>query len=149
MSVTPFRDTDATRPNILPSAVLPVQIVTQEVTITFTQDPGGETWSAHADPPSIQLPFNDIATIMWTLVPPEVGAEVSFDSPPIVFPPNQQLAPMQIMSQPNPQQTVAMWSNISVAASNFTYSYFIRALVNGESVTHDPTVQNDPPPPGP
>jgi hypothetical protein len=149
MSVTAFRDNDATRPGILLSAFVPIRVFSQEITITFKLDPGGETYSAKADPPEVELPFNDIATILWTLVPPEVGGDVSFDSSPITFPPNQQPAPITILSQPNAQQIVATWSNITVADSNFTYSYFINAVVNGTQVTHDPKVQNDPPPPGP
>lgn len=150
MSVAAFQDTVAIRPGILPAAgaLTTVQIISQEITITFTKDPVGGFWSANAEPAEIQLPFNNIATILWTLISPE-GATAQFDAPPITFPADQSLAPMQIMDMPNPQQAIAMWTNTTPVAAGVTYRYFIHALVDNVPVTHDPTVQNDPPPPPP
>jgi hypothetical protein len=151
MSVTAFRDTDVSSPTTPPALRPPaaVQVISREVTVTFTPDGVGGLWSAHADPVEITLPYNNVATILWTLVPPEGGADVQFDAPPITFPQDQSLAPMQIMDMPNAQQAIATWTNTTPIASGVIYRYFIHALVNGVQVTHDPRVQNDPPPPGP
>jgi hypothetical protein len=147
MSVAAFKDVlPLTDLNVLAPSI---QVITQEVAITFEQVE--EIWTAQATPSAINLAFGDVASILWTLIPPQVEgreATVSFDSPPLSFPPDQALAPMQIMSLPNSRQAVAMWSNIN-SVTKGTYKYFIHALVDGHQVKHDPTVQNDPPPPGP
>jgi hypothetical protein len=152
MSVTAFRDTDVSSP-VLPVTPPPatVQIINQEVKITFTSDGPDGLYSAHSDPPAITLLFDNVAMILWTLVPPDgiATADVQFETPPITFPDGQAPAPMQIVDRPNPQQVIGVWTNTNQVAGSGIYHYSIHALVDGQQVTHDPTVQNDPPPPPP
>jgi hypothetical protein len=121
------------------------------MTVTFTWIDGpSPRWSANVSPASVELDFNVLASMRWTLiVPPNVESnEVSFLDPPITFPENQQLAPMVVYTDPlaNPQEVEALWTNVDRNRIG-VYHYTVNALVNGQVVTHDPTVENIPPTP--
>lgn len=135
----------------LETETVSIQATVQSLTVTFTWIDGPNPhWSANVSPVSVELDFNVLASMRWTLVvPPNVASnEVSFLDPPITFPGNQQLAPMVVYTDPlaNPHEVEALWTNVDRNRVG-VYHYTVNALVNGQVVTHDPTVENIPPTP--
>jgi len=124
-----------------------INATVQSVVVTFERIEGPNPhWKATASPSEFDVSFNDLIAIRWTLVIPNPNInQVTFADPPITFPVDQQAAPMVIFTDPlNAQSLSALWTNVDRNRAG-TYQYTIHALVNGEAVREDPTVENQPP----
>jgi hypothetical protein len=120
------------------------------VNVTFAFDTQREEWVVSPPIATIDLTFDTVDEITWNLIPPTVPnfnpATLFFLTPPISFPQTQIQAPMVVISNPQttPRQCVAVWANVDETKTG-TYSYTLNIEIAGQTLTHDPTVENESP----
>jgi hypothetical protein len=141
----------STRPSEpTPTPGVPVEIEATGVTIdiTFSFNTTTNLWDAHSTHQHIVVGEGELYQLTWNLISPtaELTDTVFFLNSGIVFPAGQKAAPMVVIQNPtiNNKQIVALWSNASLAFRG-TYAYNLDAKIDGQTVIHDPTVENDPP----
>ena len=116
--------------------------------ITFAFSTEHNRWEASSTNPAIVVPQDKLYQITWNLIPPSGidPSTVFFQNPGVTFPEEQPIAPMLVIQSPqeDTKQVVALWANVDSTRRGL-YHYLLNAMVAGQPIHHDPTVENDPP----
>lgn len=118
----------------------------QELTVTVTTDALG-TLCARTTPEFFKVDYDKLCELHFTLVnelTSDIAGDVSFEDPPVAF---YTTAPAITMVSSDRQTATVLWGNLDPAFAGRSYDYRVRVRVGNKTISHDPTVENDPPPP--
>jgi hypothetical protein len=118
------------------------------IPVTFAKDVTTGLWAVTPQLPQIDVPFSTVDQIVWNLIAPSTidPNTLRFAGLQVTFPSTQAPAPMVVISDPatSPQQCVAVWANVNSVRTG-TYHYTLNIIIDGQLITHDPTVENESP----
>lgn len=117
----------------------------QMVTVNVEKDATTGRPIAYSTPSYLSVPVKTLCQITFQVINNGDFKEVRFLLPPLTF---ATPAPaFAIALSDEGRVCTILWSNLDPAHNTSSFDYRLRLLVDGQTVVHDPTVQNDPPPP--
>ena len=124
---------------------IPVVPITFTVNVVEQVINGAAAYTLVTTPTFVPLPYGDHGTFYELIFEFAAGVTgATFQNPAVsFFDPN---APAILLPPYNSTIAKVLWANVDPLNSSRSFDYRVRALVNGQAATHDPTVQNDPPP---
>jgi hypothetical protein len=124
---------------------LVAQRVIQRLTVTVTTDAQGEL-CARTTPEFIKVAYDKFCEMQFTLVnelTSEIANDIAFEDPPVSF---YTTVPAITLVSSDRQHAKVLWGNLDRAYASRSYDYRVRVRVGDRTISHDPTVENDPPP---
>lgn len=117
----------------------------QELTVTVTRDAQGEL-SARTSPEYFKVEYDRFCEMHFKLVnglTDDIAHDIGFEDPPVAF---YTTAPAIMLVASDRQTATVLWGNLDPAYASRSYDYRVRVRVGDRTISHDPTVENDPPP---